>query len=85
MNSSPGKKPEPTKPEVKPEGAKKQAFEQSLARANVASMLKPGGYVLSNDKLADAVPSDLQLVMTIDIPMTDAPVIADHVYCYRRN
>ena len=32
MNSSPGKKPEPTKPEVKPEGAKKQAFEQSLAR-----------------------------------------------------
>ena len=32
MNSSPGKKPEPTKAEVKPEGAKKQAFEQSLAR-----------------------------------------------------
>jgi exodeoxyribonuclease VII small subunit len=32
VNSSPGKKPEPTKPEVKPEGAKKQAFEQSLAR-----------------------------------------------------
>ena len=32
MNSSPGKKAEPTKPELKPEGAKKQAFEQSLAR-----------------------------------------------------
>ena len=32
MNSSPGKKPEPTKPEIKPEAAKKQAFEQSLAR-----------------------------------------------------
>ena len=28
------------------------AFEQSLARANVAAMLKPGGFLLSNDKLA---------------------------------
>ena len=32
MNSTPGKKPEPAKSEPKPEGAKKQAFEQSLAR-----------------------------------------------------
>lgn len=32
MNSTPGKKPEPAKSEHKPEGAKKQAFEQSLAR-----------------------------------------------------
>ena len=33
------------------------AFEQSLARANVSAMLKPGGYLLSNDKLQDTVPS----------------------------
>ncbi len=32
------------------------AFEQSLARVNVAAMLKPGGYLLSNDKLQDTVP-----------------------------
>lgn len=32
VNSTPGKKPEAAKAEPKPEGPKKQAFEQSLAR-----------------------------------------------------
>jgi hypothetical protein len=35
-------------------------FEQSLARANVAAMLKPGGYLLTNDKLPGKVPSGLE-------------------------
>jgi hypothetical protein len=60
------------------------AFEQSLARANVATMLKPGGYLLSNDKLQDAVPSGLGQVVVTDIPMTGTPVITDYIYCYRR-
>jgi hypothetical protein len=60
------------------------AFEQSLARANVASMLKPGGYLLSNDKLPDTVPSGLDQVMVTDIPMTGPPVMTDYIYCYRR-
>ncbi len=59
-------------------------FEQSLARANVAAMLKPGGYLLSNDKLADTVPSGLEQVLTTAIPMTGPPVITDYMYCYRR-
>ena len=29
------------------------AFEQSLARSNIAAMLSAGGYLLSNDKLAE--------------------------------
>jgi len=60
------------------------AFEQSLARANVSAMLKPGGYLLSNDKLQDTVPSGLEQVMVSEIPMTGTPVITDYIYCYRR-
>jgi hypothetical protein len=59
-------------------------FEQLLARANMAAMLKPGGFLLSNDKLQDTVPSGLDQVLTTEIPMTGAPVITDYMYCYRR-
>src|SRR5271166_5082614 len=59
-------------------------FEQSLARVNVAAMLKPGGYLLSNDKLQDTVPSGLEQVLVTTIPMTPVPVITDYMYCYRR-
>ncbi len=59
-------------------------FEQGLARVNIASMLKPGGYFLSNDKMEDAVPAGLEQVMVTDIPMTTPPVITDYIYSYRR-
>jgi len=59
-------------------------FEQSLAQVNVAAMLKPGGYLLSNDKLQDTVSSGLEQVMVTEVPMTSAPVITDYIYCYRR-
>ena len=59
-------------------------FEQSLARLNAASMLQPGGFLLSNDKLDDKVPAGLEEVLTTDVPMTTAPVITDYLYCYRR-
>jgi hypothetical protein len=60
------------------------AFEQSLARVNIAAMLKPGGYLLSNDKLQDTVPSHLEQVLVTEIPMTTPPVITDYIFCYRR-
>jgi hypothetical protein len=47
-------------------------------------MLKPGGYLLFNDKLQDTVPSGLEQVMVTEIPMTVSPVITDKIYCYRR-
>jgi hypothetical protein len=59
-------------------------FEQSLARANIAAMLRPGGYLLSNDKLAEGTPTDLPLVSTTAIPMTGVPVMTDYIFCYRR-
>ncbi len=60
------------------------AFEQSLARNNIASMLKSGGYLLSNDKLADCAACGIELAGTTEIPMTEEPVITDYIFCYRQ-
>ncbi len=60
------------------------AFEQSLARANVAAMLRPGGFLLSNDKLADKVPSNLNDALEVTVDMSEQPLIRDVVFCYRR-
>jgi len=59
-------------------------FEQSLARSNVARMLRPGGYLLSTDRLAEVASSGLDLVTTTEIPMTGEPVITDYIFCYQR-
>jgi len=60
------------------------AFEQSLARANLAAMLKPGGFVLSNDMLAGKVPSRLEEAYRTTIEVRSQPQIVEHVYSYRR-
>ena len=59
------------------------AFEQSLARANLSAMLKPGGFVLSNDMLADRVPSQLEEAHRTTIEVRSEPQITEHIYCYR--
>ena len=59
-------------------------FEQSLVRANVASMLKPGGFLLSSEKLADRIENGLEPDITTQIPMTGPPVMTDYVFGYRR-
>jgi hypothetical protein len=60
------------------------AFEQSLVRANVARMLKPGGFLLSSEKLADRVENGLAADLTTEITMTGPPVMTDYIFCYRR-
>jgi hypothetical protein len=60
------------------------AFEQSLARANLATMLNPGGVVLTNDLLADKVPSQLPEVHRTSIEVRSEPQIIEHIYCYQR-
>ena len=60
------------------------AFEQSLARANAAAMLKPGGYLISNDQLPDTVPSGLKNVLETPVISSQDPLIKDVVFCYRR-
>lgn len=60
------------------------AFEQSLARANLASMLKPGGLVLTNELLADTVPSKLPELIRTKITISTDPLITQIIFCYRR-
>jgi len=59
-------------------------FQQSLARVNLAAMLAPGGFLVSNDELADRVPAGLKLESKTEIPLTGEPVITERVFSYRR-
>lgn len=61
------------------------AFQQSLARANLASMLNPGGLVMTNDLLASEVPSHLDEVHRTQIDVTQNGAIKDFIFCYRKN
>jgi hypothetical protein len=60
------------------------AFEQSLARANLSAMLRPGGFVITNDKLPDKVPSRLKGVLEVPVDMSEQPLIRDIGFFYRR-
>jgi hypothetical protein len=60
------------------------AFEQSLARANLAAMMKPGAILISNDKLADSVPAGLKDVQDVQVDMSEQPLIRDIAFCYQR-
>lgn len=60
------------------------AFEQSLARRNISAMLKSGGYLLSNDKLPEAVPSGLSDMLETTVTMSAAPLVTDLMVSYRR-
>jgi len=59
-------------------------FQQSLARLNLAAMLEPSGFLISNDELAERVPAGLQLELKTEIPLTAEPVITEKVLSYRR-
>jgi len=60
------------------------AFEQSLARANVAAMLKPGGYLLSNDKFPDTVPFGLVRALDTTLLVARDPERSDTMFCYQK-
>ncbi len=60
------------------------AFEQSLARANMSLMLNPGGFVLSNDKLPGAVPSGLTDSLTTTQIVARDPDMTELMFCYQK-
>jgi hypothetical protein len=60
------------------------AFEQSLARANVAAVLRPGGFLISNDKLPEQVPSGLKDVLEVPVVSSEQPLVKDIAFCYQR-
>lgn len=59
-------------------------FEQSLARANLSSLLKPGGFLLSNNLLTDKVPSRLTELQRTTINVSTTPLVTEYIFCYRR-
>ena len=60
-------------------------FEQALALANIAAMLKPGGLLLSNDQLPVAPSVPMRLVGQTAVTYSDQPLIVDAVYWYQRD
>jgi len=58
------------------------AWEQALARASLAAMIRPEGFLISNTPLPAAAASGLVDSVRTDIPLR--PGLTDHVYCYRR-
>jgi len=47
-------------------------------------MLKPGGFLLSNDKLADKIALGLDEVLETPIISSEQPLVRDIMFCYRR-
>jgi SAM-dependent methyltransferase len=59
-------------------------FEQSLALANVASMLRPGGILLSNNVLVELPTTPMRAVGDTRVIYSDHPDDTDHIVWYRR-
>ena len=47
-------------------------------------MLRPGGLLISNDKLAQKVPSGLTDVLEVPVVSSEQPLIQDFAFCYQR-
>jgi SAM-dependent methyltransferase len=60
------------------------AFEQSLALANVARMLRPGGILLSNNALVELPATPMKRAGAMTVVYSDRPDDNDHVFWYVR-
>jgi hypothetical protein len=60
-------------------------LEQSLALANIAAMLRPGGFLLSNNVLVELPTTPMRSVGHTDAVYSDRPDDRDQVVWYRRN
>jgi hypothetical protein len=59
-------------------------LEQSLARANLATMIKPGGFLLTNEALPGTAPTRLADSLKTSVPIAKSPAITDYMYGYVR-
>jgi hypothetical protein len=59
-------------------------FEQSLALANVASMLRPGGILLSNNVLAEVAATNMKSAGATIVVYSDRPDDSDRIVWYVR-
>jgi hypothetical protein len=58
-------------------------FEQSLALANLERMLKPGGFLLTNDILLELPSSRMRSVDYVSVPYSDRAQHGDRIVWYR--
>jgi hypothetical protein len=56
------------------------SLEQALARANIAAMIKPGGYLLTNEALPSIAPSKLADSLRTTVPITREAT--DYLFSY---
>ena len=59
-------------------------LDQALAFANVEAMLKPGGFLLSNNALLELPESRMRSVGYLTVQYSDRPDDGDHIVWYRR-
>src|SRR5215510_7962661 len=60
-------------------------FEQSLALANIESMLRDGGFLLSNNALLELPVSKMKSVNYLTVVYSDRPDDGDHIVWYQRS
>lgn len=61
------------------------SLDQSLARANLGTMIKPGGYLLTNEALPSKAPSNLTDSLKTSVPITTSdPPLTDYMFSYVR-
>jgi len=60
-------------------------FEQTLALSNVAAMLKPGGFLLSNDKLPEDPRGALRRAGFTTVWYSEEPKAGDSVGWYQKS
>ena len=58
------------------------SLEQALARANIATMIKPGGFLLTNEALPGTAPSKLADSLKTSVPITTGAT--DYMFGYMR-
>jgi hypothetical protein len=58
-------------------------FEQSLALANVQSMLRPGGFLLTNNLLLELPASRMKSVDYVSVEYSSRPADGDRILWYR--
>ena len=59
-------------------------LEQSLARANLGTMIKPGGFLLTNEALPGNAPSKLTDSLKTSVQVSSNPAASDYMYSYVR-
>lgn len=57
-------------------------LEQSLARANLGTMIRPGGFLISNEQLPNTAPSNL--TDSLQTSVTVSPGDVEYMYTYAR-